>query len=753
MFERFNDLSGYHSGYARRHMSSSSVRWIKSLSLVVICCTATSWLARSDARTRETLYVLKSLIFAVIDLLNAHPLALGLANGLVALLLLLTCAADAKHATTVRRVFSRLVAQLNRSASHLEGLFTWLTVAVWWAPSLSMQIAAVLAIAILGPLALDSVVRSRHSPTPTWRLLMPAAVTLVGLLLVVLSDVSQWRGLLPLVAVVLAGLVPRTAWSLWTARSLRASADQDSPWAQFVDRLLVAASLGTLVLIPLRVLKPGHRASLENRLHRTESWLSCTEARPEDPPPFSLFIVADNQFHALDGKRSGFEMDLVDTEVPVAVRPVELDLLSAVTLRFFADIYRGLKTTRRGLKTTRPSMQWAHLGDGADIGCVSEVERFLALAPRFGIDDLAAVIPGNHDGAFLGNLAWHPDWDDACPGGRSNPEWARQRLRTLMPSRPGRVVSDSSQFLAAVATLGTIGTEPVVGVFLDTTDTPWDRVGVAGVQGGISDEQEAWIEARLAREPQARVILFGHHPLDQWTPVARQKLELLAKVLGPRLWAVVSAHTHVAAMRPQQLAGRTVPEFIVGSTIDPPQEAALLEADWSGSKHELVLRMRTVPAVTRTGMTCAGERQPGVSAQTCELVFRKIHDSPRCAALFSQAAISSFEKNSQCGMDTPDDVKCGQQTRAENLLSCLGVSIPNHDPLRDPNLPTRILSVGEQDSTAMVCLSWAASVLQAHKRDHWTFARAIDFSLDPSAIWGEFEASWPAEEKNPERSP
>jgi hypothetical protein len=36
----------------------------------------------------------------------------------------------------------------------------------------------------------------------------------------------------------------------------------------------------------------------------------------------------------------------------------------------------------------------------------------------------------------------------------------------------------------------------------------------------------------------------------------------------------------------------------------------------------------------------------------------------------------------------------------------------------------------------MVCLSWAASILQAHKRDHWTLAQAIDFSLDPSASGG-----------------
>jgi nitrogen fixation/metabolism regulation signal transduction histidine kinase len=36
-----------------------------------------------------------------------------------------------------------------------------------------------------------------------------------------------------------------------------------------------------------------------------------------------------------------------------------------------------------------------------------------------------------------------------------------------------------------------------------------------------------------------------------------------------------------------------------------------------------------------------------------------------------------------------------------------------------------------------------ASVLQAHKRDRWSYARAIEFCLEPSATYGELEASWP----------
>jgi hypothetical protein len=170
-------------------------------------------------------------------------------------------------------------------------------------------------------------------------------------------------------------------------------------------------------------------------------------------------------------------MDVVDNEVPVSVRPVELDMLAPVTLRAFADVYHGLRKSRPGLR-------WAHLGDSADIGCSSEIERFLKLAPHFGLGELAAAIPGNHDVAFLGNLAWHPDWDDACPGGRSAPGFARERIATLMPQREGRVVSPTDAFLATVTALGKLGEEEVVGIFLDTTDVRWDRVGIAGAEGG-----------------------------------------------------------------------------------------------------------------------------------------------------------------------------------------------------------------------------------------------------------------------------
>jgi hypothetical protein len=715
------------------------VEWIRAVTLVVVCGGAAALLERNHARVSEGMYVVKSLVFAAMGLLTAHALMLGVANAGIAALLLLVRADG---------LLSRLVIQINRSAGHIEALFTWLTLVIWWAPTLWLQVDSVLVVAVIGPVAIDTLTYGARGAPRSWRLLVPAAVTLAGIALVISVAFRQWRELAPLVALVLAGLVPRTAWSLWKERSLHARAHAETRWPQFVDRLLMAAAFGAMVLLPLRALKPGHRASLENRTHRTLHWRSCAADAAQSG--FSLFIVSDNQFHALDGKRSGFHMDMVDAEVPVSVRPVELDLLSAVTFRAFADVYQGLRKTRPGLK-------WAHLGDSADLGCTSEIDRFLKLAPRFGLGELAAAIPGNHDGAFLGNLAWHPDWDDACPGGRSSPGSARTRIATLMPQRDGRAVSRTGEFLATVTVVGKLEADDVVGVFLDTTDVPRDGVGIAGAQGGISDAQLAWVMKALEQFPTGRVLVFGHHPIDQWTELARKKLERLAVSLGNRLWGLVSAHTHLAAMRKQLVGGLTLPEFIVGSTIDPPQEAALLEGGSDGH-----LTLRTLPAVQRREETCPDDAAGTVSAQTCRQVFVKLRESKACDRLFMASdadGSTGLKTSAECEntaniwaplfessnghVESPEDLHCLQEARAEQLLSCLGAPSADYAPLHDPSLPDRVLAASERDPDTWVCLSWAASVLQSHKREHWSYAQAIDFCLDPSATYGELEARWP----------
>ncbi len=715
----------------------AKAEWIKAGCVVVLGGIVSSLLEHTHANVLEVTYVLRSLVFAALGLITSHPVMLGFANAATALLLLAVHDQSTKPAV---RIASRLIVQLNRSAGQLEALFTWLTLVIWWAPAFWTQIVGILTIVLIGPLAMTSLTYGVRGKILWWRLLVPAMLTLTGVTLVVIVAREQWQQLAPLVALVLAGLVPRTAWSLWKERTVHSDSSTDVTWTRFVDRLIAAAAVGVAIMVPLHALKPGHQASLQNRSNRTLAWQTCAPA--DTPAPgFALFIVSDNQFHALDGKRSGFHMEVVDRAVPVSVRPVELDLLSAVTFRAFADVYQDLRKRY-------PGLQWAHLGDSADVGCISEIDRFIALVPRFGLDNLAAVIPGNHDVAFLGNLAWHPDWTDACPGGRLGPEIARDKLRAIMPTRAGRFTSSNEGFLATVTTLGRVDDKAVVGVFLDTTDVPWDSVGIAGTQGGISDAQLDWVQSTLAHFPDGRVIIFGHHPIDQWTKRSRRKLERLAEGLGARLWGVVSAHTHLAAMREQELAGRTVPELIVGSTIDPPQEATLLEGSADGH-----LSIRTLPAVRRDGMTCSDDVAKTVSGERCREIFTKLRATKECAPLFSpNSALNASDPDCRAraksssvdeSADSPDELDCLQEARANVLLSCLGAPGSDRTPLHDTSLPERVLAATDRDPDTGICLSWAASVLQAHKRDRWNFARAIEFCLEPSATYGELEASWP----------
>src|SRR5262249_18523706 len=125
----------------------------------------------------------------------------------------------------------------------------------------------------------------------------------------------------------------------------------------------------------------------------------------------ALYLMADTQLHELRGLRSAGHLDIVDRLVSVAVRPVELDLLSGVTFEHFVDLYKRMQNERNDLR-------WAHLGDFADLGCRGEVGRFQKLLAPMPRKLLAGASIGNHDGTFVGNFAWHPDWDSACPSGR-----------------------------------------------------------------------------------------------------------------------------------------------------------------------------------------------------------------------------------------------------------------------------------------------------------------------------------------------
>jgi hypothetical protein len=361
------------------------------------------------SRSGEAAYVVPALSLAGISILLAlWPL--GFALNFVAGIALFVLR---------KRRIHPLARWTNRQIGHFEALFTWLTYILVRSHGLIFEAAATAALFALGPAVVDAAgyfsARKRpqsHSKLNCARRPFFYLATFIGLLLLATLDLDQARTLLPLDFAVLAGLSIRTVYYFMHARE-----DEDRPlrrrWRE-IDRGLIAVAVAAAILVPLYELKSGFAANRKDHEARAiAERISCDPRSTAFAPEASLFLVSDNQFHALDGQRSGLQLDLVDAVVPVAARPVALDLLSAATLDHFAGIYRELLHER-------PSMLWAHLGDIGDVGCKSELQRFEASVLLFGRDQLAALAPGNHDSTFLGNFDWHPEWSKACPGGRSS---------------------------------------------------------------------------------------------------------------------------------------------------------------------------------------------------------------------------------------------------------------------------------------------------------------------------------------------
>src|SRR4029079_2427975 len=136
-------------------------------------------------------------------------------------------------------------------------------------------------------------------------------------------------------------------------------------------------------------------------------------------PSLAMFLLADTQIHELGRKRFPGQMEVADAIVPVARRPVELDMLSTATVIRGQSVYRQLAAARAKAGLSPPL--WAHVGDFADLSCTNEMDRMLELLQGYspGERKLPGIAPGNHDMSFQGNFAWSPYWDQAC-GQRMN---------------------------------------------------------------------------------------------------------------------------------------------------------------------------------------------------------------------------------------------------------------------------------------------------------------------------------------------
>jgi hypothetical protein len=323
--------------------------------------------------------------------------------------------------------------------------------------------------------------------------------------------------------------------------------------------------------------------------------------------------------------------------------------------------------------------------------------------------------------------------------------------------------------LARVVELGSVsvGTTraPVIGVFLDSSDYRLLSLGVAGLQGQMSGAQLRWLDQAVDQLPkQSYLVLFAHHPIGDMAVMTRRHLRHLARRLGPRLLAFVTAHTHIAAMgRPFDHDPPTW-EFTVGSVTDPPQEAAVLEIG-HGADRMPYARLRTIPAIARTRQVCAQDQlEHSISAEQCRNAIACLRQDAHCHDLFAgpskppvagllapscqpeSGGLSWWQalRNGDAHVKHPAEVKCIQYERTQWLLQCLGGSDENHrSSLDDQNLYSEVEAYREAPTPAdidrhvvLTCLSWAASVLQNYKWQGWRLAEAMDLGFDSAATFG-----------------
>jgi cholesterol oxidase len=618
---------------------------------------------------------------------------------------------------------------LNRWVGHAEALLGWLTFAMVSTRWLPIQVSFAAVAILFGGKFLDRLAGARTTAPEDllWaRRPLIYIATLASLAALCALAPDQRRTLGPLVVAIGAGMMLRASVAFQSVRKpdhpivrkiVHGESQHDAKVAFLV--LLIAA------IVPLAFLglRPGEAKGDRAAVCETSTFV----------PDVSLFVVSDSQFHELDGKRSGVHLDLADRLVPVAVRPIELDLLSEVTLLHFGfDIYQQLKKTRRDMK-------WAHIGDFGDLGCSLELERLRGVFNAYSnIGKLAGIAPGNHDSSFVGNFDWHPDWDSVCkaPSVRLEKEASDAQLEKLLDANPDRIVRRMYErakplspfpghgYLAMVSPIGTTknasGDHPVIGVFIDSSDHGAFDIGVAGVVGSVSDEQEDFLvdaAKRAAKGSDAYYVLFLHHPFADLDWRGKKNVGDLAGSLGNVL-AVFSAHTHLSARVRHGSELRNATEYVVGSTIDPPQEATLLDIGPDASGRTTV-RVETIPAVRRPTDLACPRATDALRKVDCETILSDLRD--RCPRWLKNDEGRTPETADGAHLVDvfPRQVERHQRERAFAMLTCFTAGAPSDylpdDPLDDRRIFPKVTDLWITYEDELVCASWAASIVQAYK--------------------------------------
>jgi hypothetical protein len=700
---------------------------------------------------------------------------------------------------------------VNRQIGHIEVLSVWTTLAIVGPATLARQLAAVAAVLLLGEPLLSGFatgLHKRRQPSGSvtedmyWlRRPLFYLATFAGIVATALLAPRQWFKLVPgAIALAVADAVRYLRHVRWTRRfrrGLELSERQQAlhrQWARRADMLVAPGIvLGVLALLVLANVWARHRydaALKKNGLSKGGPVDYCTVYDPPAPAPdVSMFIISDSQFHELRGRRFVGQMEFADALVPVALRPVELDVLSVAPLYRFATVYRTLADQQ----PTGTRLWWAHLGDLADLSCRGELDRANRfLRASFDANALAGIAPGNHDKAFTGNFFWSPYWDSACPSGRLEKNASDEALQTTwqasIAGARGRMLAVPGWDFTSAATrrggalitatpLGRVreGTRHrgVIAIFLDTSDGRDFDLGVAGLFGTFSDQQAETVNlaVRAVRDSAGSdyddplYLVFMHHPLGEMAPRSELRLkEYIASLDGhdgdPHVVGIISAHTHEAQEHSHCIGGREIPEIVVGSTIDPPQEAALLSVGPVGDD-AVGLRVQTLPAVARPGKTCKS-KAPSLTARACQEVMADLRGHKACEQLFRLADAASLGRDcsdiehpleindrlqlasSWTGPGDEDEIRADQRRRVRALFACVcrdGLCSPGMDALDLDDesyfaLVTQQLPRSPERERELACLAWAGAAVQRYKTSGMSLADALRCAFDDDELPG-----------------